>query len=89
MQLFNVYQGGTLIFDMPTVTGITGHQKYDGNLFVTIPRLSWLDMFGCRAMPWNICYSEQPSILSRTAQVFEYKTIFLYVSWKMHKNNTW
>ena len=25
MQLFNVYQGGTLIFDIPTVTKLVGH----------------------------------------------------------------
>jgi len=30
MQLFNVYQGGTLIFDIPTVTNITGHAKVQG-----------------------------------------------------------
>jgi gamma-glutamyl-gamma-aminobutyrate hydrolase PuuD len=32
MQLFNFYQGGTLIFDIPQVTGITKH----GNLFIKI-----------------------------------------------------
>ncbi|CAM4951398.1 unnamed protein product [Rotaria socialis] len=30
MQLFNVYQGGTLIFDIPTVTNINGHAKVQG-----------------------------------------------------------
>ena len=30
MQLFNVYQGGTLIFDIPTVTNINGHAKIQG-----------------------------------------------------------
>lgn len=30
MQLFNVYQGGTLIFDIPTVTSINGHAKVQG-----------------------------------------------------------
>jgi putative glutamine amidotransferase len=30
MQLFNVYQGGTLIFDIPTVTNIIGHAKFQG-----------------------------------------------------------
>jgi len=30
MQLFNVYQGGTLVFDIPTVTNITGHAKAHG-----------------------------------------------------------
>jgi gamma-glutamyl-gamma-aminobutyrate hydrolase PuuD len=30
MQLFNVYQGGTLIFDIPTVTNIIGHAKIQG-----------------------------------------------------------
>jgi len=33
MQLFNVYQGGTLIFDIPTITNITGHAKIQGNFF--------------------------------------------------------
>jgi gamma-glutamyl-gamma-aminobutyrate hydrolase PuuD len=33
MQLFNVYQGGTLIFDIPTVTNITGHAKIQGNAY--------------------------------------------------------
>ena len=31
MQLFNVYHGGTLIFDIPTITNITGHAKVQGN----------------------------------------------------------
>ncbi|CAF4668459.1 unnamed protein product [Rotaria sp. Silwood1] len=30
MQLFNVYQGGTLIFDIPKVTNINGHAKIQG-----------------------------------------------------------
>jgi len=30
MQLFNVYHGGTLIFDIPSVTQITGHAKVLG-----------------------------------------------------------
>ncbi|CAF0874981.1 unnamed protein product [Adineta ricciae] len=30
MQLFNVYHGGTLIFDIPTVTNINGHAKIQG-----------------------------------------------------------
>jgi len=30
MQLFNVYQGGTLIFDIPSVTNIVGHAKFQG-----------------------------------------------------------
>ncbi len=33
MQLFNVYQGGTLIFDIPTVTNINGHAKIQGKHF--------------------------------------------------------
>jgi gamma-glutamyl-gamma-aminobutyrate hydrolase PuuD len=34
MQLFNVYQGGTLIFDIPTVTNINGHAKFQGILLI-------------------------------------------------------
>jgi gamma-glutamyl-gamma-aminobutyrate hydrolase PuuD len=34
MQLFNVYQGGTLIFDIPTVTGVTGHAKVQGIVLI-------------------------------------------------------
>ncbi|CAF2832061.1 unnamed protein product [Rotaria sp. Silwood2] len=30
MQLFNVYQGGTLVFDIPKVTNINGHAKTQG-----------------------------------------------------------
>jgi gamma-glutamyl-gamma-aminobutyrate hydrolase PuuD len=30
MQLFNVYHGGTLIFDIPTITNINGHAKIQG-----------------------------------------------------------
>lgn len=30
MQLFNVYQGGTLIYDIPSVTKIGGHAKVQG-----------------------------------------------------------
>ncbi|UJR28141.1 hypothetical protein I4U23_009396 [Adineta vaga] len=30
MQLFNVYHGGTLIYDIPTVTKISGHAKVQG-----------------------------------------------------------
>lgn len=30
MQLFNVYHGGTLIFDIPSVTNINGHAKIQG-----------------------------------------------------------
>ena len=30
MQLFNVYQGGTLIYDIPSVTKISGHAKVQG-----------------------------------------------------------
>lgn len=30
MQLFNVYQGGTLIFDIPSITNIVGHAKFQG-----------------------------------------------------------
>ncbi|CAF0812933.1 unnamed protein product [Adineta steineri] len=30
MQLFNVYHGGTLIYDIPTVTKIDGHAKIQG-----------------------------------------------------------
>ncbi|UJR21307.1 hypothetical protein I4U23_024397 [Adineta vaga] len=30
MQLFNVYHGGTLIFDIPSVTNIIGHAKIQG-----------------------------------------------------------
>jgi putative glutamine amidotransferase len=32
MQLFNVYQGGTLVYDIPTVTNINGHAKIHGRL---------------------------------------------------------
>ncbi len=34
MQLFNVYQGGTLIFDIPTVTNIIGHAKVQGTSLI-------------------------------------------------------
>jgi gamma-glutamyl-gamma-aminobutyrate hydrolase PuuD len=30
MQLFNVYHGGTLIYDIPSVTQISGHAKIQG-----------------------------------------------------------
>jgi putative glutamine amidotransferase len=30
MQLFNVYHGGTLIYDIPSVTKISGHAKVHG-----------------------------------------------------------
>lgn len=30
MQLFNIYQGGTLIFDIPEVTKIIGHARFQG-----------------------------------------------------------
>ena len=30
MQLFNVYHGGTLIYDIPSVTQIVGHAKIQG-----------------------------------------------------------
>jgi gamma-glutamyl-gamma-aminobutyrate hydrolase PuuD len=30
MQLFNVYHGGTLIYDIPSVTKISGHAKIQG-----------------------------------------------------------
>ncbi|CAF0861057.1 unnamed protein product [Adineta ricciae] len=30
MQLFNVYHGGTLVYDIPTVTKISGHAKVQG-----------------------------------------------------------
>jgi len=30
MQLFNVYHGGTLIYDIPSVTKISGHAKVQG-----------------------------------------------------------
>ena len=41
MQLFNVYQGGTLIYDIPSVTQISGHAKVQGiqsdkTFFVTV-----------------------------------------------------
>jgi len=32
MQLFNVYHGGTLIYDIPSVTKISGHAKIQGSL---------------------------------------------------------
>ena len=34
-KLFNVYHGGTLIFDIPSVTNIVGHAKIQGmNIFL-------------------------------------------------------
>ena len=33
-QLFNVYHGGTLIFDIPSVTNIIGHSKVQGIYFL-------------------------------------------------------
>ena len=38
MQLFNVYQGGSLIFDIPSVTNITGHAKFQGRILERIVR---------------------------------------------------
>jgi gamma-glutamyl-gamma-aminobutyrate hydrolase PuuD len=36
MQLLNVYQGGTLIHDIPSVTKINGHAKVQGRtVFIT------------------------------------------------------
>ena len=40
MQLFNVYQGGTLIYDIPSVTQIGGHAKVQGTRFFTCSRTS-------------------------------------------------
>jgi gamma-glutamyl-gamma-aminobutyrate hydrolase PuuD len=34
MQLFNVYHGGTLIYDIPSVTKISGHSKIQGKSFL-------------------------------------------------------
>ena len=34
MQLFNIYQGGSLIFDIPTVTQIVGHARFQGEHLV-------------------------------------------------------
>ena len=45
MQLFNVYHGGTLIYDIPAVTKIVGHAKIHG-LFLLIYSLIkyWTDV---------------------------------------------
>jgi gamma-glutamyl-gamma-aminobutyrate hydrolase PuuD len=36
MQLFNVYHGGTLIYDIPSVTHISGHAKVQGIYYLFI-----------------------------------------------------
>ena len=42
MQLFNVYHGGTLIFDIPSVTNISGHAKVQGNYNAYLLRIARL-----------------------------------------------